>query len=123
IKGMVRLIERAIWALWSFGLVEAGVIILLCSQVVTTTMMVSTGMANGSQARCKRSGWDRSIHRKLLFSGSSSAALGRAMPRAKSSRAIGVAASERWIDQYMAISSGNWISIGRQELNGLMPFS
>src|SRR5512138_60305 len=115
------LIIPLIAALWSPGVVETGMVNLACTYVVRATINASVGIA--SPKITTDSGRPKSIHRNLLLSGIRSETLGSQMLRESFNRSNCVDARARMMLWYSAIMIGNWMSVGRQELKGLMPFS
>src|SRR5688572_33116048 len=108
-------------AAWSLGLVEGGMVSLVWTYVVSATINASTGILSPNNRVL--SGRPRSIHKNLLFSGTSAATSWNEYTLRGSFRMLkGVEPIAKVIAGISANKIGKWIRVARQELNGLMPY-
>src|SRR5688500_19970710 len=109
-------------AAWSVGLVEGGMVSLVWTYVVSATINARRGMLSPNNSVL--SGRPRSIHKNLLLSGTRAATSWNEYTLRESFRILkGVEPMAKVIAGISANKIGNWISVGRQEPNGLMPLS
>src|SRR6185503_19325474 len=109
-------------AAWSLGLVEGGLVSLVWTYVVSATINARIGMLSPNKSVL--SGRPRSIHKNLLLSGTRAATSWNGYTLRESFRILkGVEPMAKVMLGINANKMGNWISVGRQEPKGLMPFS